>query len=190
MHTYILTHLLTCPHTNIHSLIHTSDPHKLVEGCLLAGFAMRARAGYIYIRGEYFNEAVILQVHSYIIYIHTYIQSFPLIYIHAYIHTHILSFPIYTHTYNFSYIHIFIHSIHTYYIHTYIYTYIHTYIQWNRKPFMRPIRPASSARTLVDQVRFPSGQRVCTVCMYVCMYVCLIYVYQLYVCNLIIIYFV
>lgn len=37
------------------------DPHKLVEGALLAGFAMRARAGYIYIRGEYFNEAVILQ---------------------------------------------------------------------------------------------------------------------------------
>jgi len=32
------------------------DPHKLVEGCLLAGYAMRARAGYIYIRGEYFNE--------------------------------------------------------------------------------------------------------------------------------------
>ena len=31
------------------------------SGCLLAGFAMRARAGYIYIRGEYFNEAVILQ---------------------------------------------------------------------------------------------------------------------------------
>jgi NADH:ubiquinone oxidoreductase subunit F (NADH-binding) len=27
------------------------DPHKLIEGCLLAGFAMRARAGYIYIRG-------------------------------------------------------------------------------------------------------------------------------------------
>ena len=37
------------------------DPHKLIEGCLLAGYAMRARAGYIYIRGEYFNEAVILQ---------------------------------------------------------------------------------------------------------------------------------
>lgn len=36
------------------------DPHKLVEGCLLAGFAMRARAAYIYIRGEYFNEAVIM----------------------------------------------------------------------------------------------------------------------------------
>jgi len=37
------------------------DPHKLVEGCLLVGLAMRARAGYIYIRGEYFNEAVVLQ---------------------------------------------------------------------------------------------------------------------------------
>ena len=36
------------------------DPHKLVEGCLLAGYAMRARAAYIYIRGEYFNEAVIM----------------------------------------------------------------------------------------------------------------------------------
>ena len=29
------------------------DPHKLVEGSLLAGFAMRARAGYIYVRGEF-----------------------------------------------------------------------------------------------------------------------------------------
>jgi hypothetical protein len=28
------------------------DPHKLIEGCLFAGFAMRARAGYIYIRGK------------------------------------------------------------------------------------------------------------------------------------------
>eukprot|EP00548_Thalassiothrix_antarctica_P006054 CAMPEP_0194131998 /NCGR_PEP_ID=MMETSP0152-20130528/2580_1 /TAXON_ID=1049557 /ORGANISM="Thalassiothrix antarctica, Strain L6-D1" /LENGTH=493 /DNA_ID=CAMNT_0038826905 /DNA_START=128 /DNA_END=1609 /DNA_ORIENTATION=+ len=36
------------------------DPHKLVEGCLLSGYAMRARAAYIYIRGEYFNEAVVL----------------------------------------------------------------------------------------------------------------------------------
>ena len=56
----------------------------MVEGCLIAGYAMRARAAYIYIRGndglfvfqhvysllmqlhhdvigEYFNEAVILQ---------------------------------------------------------------------------------------------------------------------------------
>mgnify|MGYP006176752483 CR=1 FL=1 len=36
------------------------DPHKLIEGCLIAGYAMRARAAYIYIRGEYFNEAVVL----------------------------------------------------------------------------------------------------------------------------------
>lgn len=28
------------------------DPHKLVEGCLIAGVAMRARAAYIYIRCE------------------------------------------------------------------------------------------------------------------------------------------
>lgn len=36
------------------------DPQKLIEGCLIAGYAMRARAAYIYIRGEYFNEAVVL----------------------------------------------------------------------------------------------------------------------------------
>jgi NADH-quinone oxidoreductase subunit F len=33
------------------------DPHKLVEGALIAGFAMGANAGYIYIRGEFVNEA-------------------------------------------------------------------------------------------------------------------------------------
>ena len=33
------------------------DPHKLLEGALIAGFAMRARAAYIYIRGEYIREA-------------------------------------------------------------------------------------------------------------------------------------
>jgi len=37
------------------------DPHKLIEGALLAGFAMRARAGYIYIRGEFIREAETLQ---------------------------------------------------------------------------------------------------------------------------------
>lgn len=37
------------------------DPHKLVEGCLLAGCAMRATTAYIYIRGEFYNEAVALQ---------------------------------------------------------------------------------------------------------------------------------
>ena len=33
------------------------DPHKLVEGCLIAGFAMGAHQGYIYIRGEFVREA-------------------------------------------------------------------------------------------------------------------------------------
>ncbi len=33
------------------------DPHKLIEGALIAGFAMRASAAYIYIRGEYVREA-------------------------------------------------------------------------------------------------------------------------------------
>merc|ERR1719379_3147227 len=37
------------------------DPHKLVEGCLIAGVGMGARAGYIYIRGEYVNERNNLQ---------------------------------------------------------------------------------------------------------------------------------
>ncbi len=37
------------------------DPHKLIEGCLFAGFAIGANAGYIYIRGEFYNEAVALQ---------------------------------------------------------------------------------------------------------------------------------
>jgi len=37
------------------------DPHKLVEGCLLAGFGMGANAAYIYIRGEFYREAQHLQ---------------------------------------------------------------------------------------------------------------------------------
>lgn len=37
------------------------DPHKLVEGCLIAGFAINAVAAYIYIRGEFKDEAVALQ---------------------------------------------------------------------------------------------------------------------------------
>ncbi|MFM2022149.1 MAG: NADH-quinone oxidoreductase subunit NuoF [Pseudomonadota bacterium] len=37
------------------------DPHKLIEGALVAGFAMRARAAYIYIRGEYIYEAKVLE---------------------------------------------------------------------------------------------------------------------------------
>ncbi len=38
------------------------DPHKLVEGCLIASFAMAAHACYIYIRGEFFEEATNLQI--------------------------------------------------------------------------------------------------------------------------------
>lgn len=38
------------------------DPHKLVEGCLIAGRAMGARAAYIYIRGEFYNEASNMQL--------------------------------------------------------------------------------------------------------------------------------
>ncbi|MEX2616750.1 MAG: NADH-quinone oxidoreductase subunit F, partial [Alphaproteobacteria bacterium] len=37
------------------------DPHKLVEGCLIAGFAMGAHAAYVYVRGEFYNEAASLQ---------------------------------------------------------------------------------------------------------------------------------
>ncbi len=38
-----------------------NDPHRLLEGCLVAGFSMRARAAYIYIRGEFVMEARVLQ---------------------------------------------------------------------------------------------------------------------------------
>ena len=37
------------------------DPHKLIEGCLVAGTAMRASAAYIYIRGEFVYEAMIME---------------------------------------------------------------------------------------------------------------------------------
>ena len=37
------------------------DPHKLIEGSLLSGFAMGAVAAYIYIRGEFYREAEVLQ---------------------------------------------------------------------------------------------------------------------------------
>ena len=38
-----------------------NEPHKLVEGCLISGYAIGADKCYIYIRGEFFNEAKILQ---------------------------------------------------------------------------------------------------------------------------------
>ncbi len=37
------------------------DPHLLIEGCLVASFAMKAHACYIYIRGEYVYEREILE---------------------------------------------------------------------------------------------------------------------------------
>ncbi len=38
-----------------------NEPHKLIEGCLIAAKAINANICYIYIRGEYYNEAKILQ---------------------------------------------------------------------------------------------------------------------------------
>jgi len=38
-----------------------NEPHKLLEGCLIASMAIRAKVCYIYIRGEYYNEASNLQ---------------------------------------------------------------------------------------------------------------------------------
>ena len=38
------------------------DPHLLIEGCLIASYAMRAHACYIYIRGEYVFERERLEV--------------------------------------------------------------------------------------------------------------------------------
>ncbi len=58
-HTYIHTHI----HTHMQDReIMRHDPHMLIEGCLVAGRAMNARAAYIYIRGEFFQEASNLQV--------------------------------------------------------------------------------------------------------------------------------
>ena len=37
------------------------DPHKLIEGCLIASFAMGAHACYIYVRGEFIREREALQ---------------------------------------------------------------------------------------------------------------------------------
>jgi len=37
------------------------DPHKLVEGCLIAGRAMRSHCAYIYVRGEFYRETEVLQ---------------------------------------------------------------------------------------------------------------------------------
>jgi NADH-quinone oxidoreductase subunit F len=37
------------------------EPHHLIEGCLIAAFAMGAHMGFIYVRGEYVRERQVLQ---------------------------------------------------------------------------------------------------------------------------------
>ncbi len=37
------------------------EPHRVIEGSILSGIAIRAKATYIYIRGEYYNEYIILK---------------------------------------------------------------------------------------------------------------------------------
>lgn len=37
------------------------DPHLLIEGMIIAGYAVKAESGYIYIRGEFYREAERLQ---------------------------------------------------------------------------------------------------------------------------------
>jgi NADH-quinone oxidoreductase subunit F len=37
------------------------DPHLLIEGCLVASFAMQAHACYVYLRGEYVREREVLE---------------------------------------------------------------------------------------------------------------------------------
>lgn len=39
-----------------------NEPHKLIEGALVASFAMGAHAAYCYVRGEFYREAQALQV--------------------------------------------------------------------------------------------------------------------------------
>ena len=38
------------------------DPHTLIEGCLIASFAMGANTCYVYLRGEYIREREALQI--------------------------------------------------------------------------------------------------------------------------------
>ncbi|MBA4249703.1 MAG: NADH-quinone oxidoreductase subunit F [Candidatus Puniceispirillum sp.] len=37
------------------------EPFKIIEGALIAAYAIGAKIGYIYIRGEYYNESVVLE---------------------------------------------------------------------------------------------------------------------------------
>ena len=38
-----------------------NEPHKIIEGCLISGYAVGAHKGFIYIRGEFYHEAQALQ---------------------------------------------------------------------------------------------------------------------------------
>ena len=38
------------------------EPHKLIEGCLIASYAVNAHKFYIYLRGVYYNEGAKLQI--------------------------------------------------------------------------------------------------------------------------------
>lgn len=42
-------------------LIMTKTPHKMIEGMIVAGFAIGSNKGFIYIRGEFFKETRIMQ---------------------------------------------------------------------------------------------------------------------------------
>ena len=68
MHAYTHRHRYICingdegePGTCKDREIMRKEPHALVEGALVAGRAMGARAAYIYIRGEFYNEASTVQ---------------------------------------------------------------------------------------------------------------------------------
>lgn len=50
-------------HAKNHEIRH-HEPHKLIEGCLVAGRAMGTRTAYIYIRGEFYYESSNLQVYK------------------------------------------------------------------------------------------------------------------------------
>jgi len=43
-------------------LIMTRNPHALIEGMIIAGHAIGAKCGYIYIRGEFFKEAMMVKL--------------------------------------------------------------------------------------------------------------------------------
>ena len=106
IHTYIHTYI----HTHIHILkyIYRSEYYLPIHP---------TRKIYLFTNNSQYPDR-----HTYKLYIHTFI-----VYIHSFIHTYIHT---YTHTYIHTLIHTYVHThIHTYirtYTHIYIHTYIHT----------------------------------------------------------------